>query len=108
MGTRERWNARRIGNVAALIAASAAIAFVLLAAESTRAPVGAAQKSAAAATDAASSEEAAFLVISTAPMRAVRPIGASSPGSTRIRSSTGSVTTCRRRHPKRSRTPSSK
>ena len=61
MGTRERWNARRIGNVAALIAAATGSAFVLLAAEPTRAPVGAAQKSAAAATDAASSKEAAFL-----------------------------------------------
>ncbi len=41
-------------------------------------------------------------------MQAARPIGASSPGSIRINSSTGSVTTCRRRHPRRSLTPSSK
>jgi uncharacterized protein (DUF305 family) len=61
MGIRERWNERRVGNVAALIAAASGIASVLLAAEPTRGPARAAHQPAAAAMRAASSEEAAFL-----------------------------------------------
>ena len=42
MGTRRRWNARRLGNVTVLIAGSTGVALALLAAEPTREPAEAA------------------------------------------------------------------
>ena len=81
MDIHERWDALRVGNAAALIAAASGIASVLLAAEPNRGRTGAAQPSAATSMRVVSSEEEAFLDSNRSAMTtmmsgmAVRPTG---------------------------------